>query len=74
MCGGARGVSFWPASVVFARAFCHPCSVLAMCVGRGPGVFAALDPRLPSETPIGVGRAGIGRSPRETVGVGVGGA
>ena len=26
--------------------------------GRGPGVVAALDPRLPSVTPTGVGRAG----------------
>ena len=38
-----------------------------MCVGRGPGVVAALDPRLISVTPTGVGRAGIGRSMRETV-------
>jgi len=27
-----------PASVVFTRAVWHPCRVLAMCVGRGPGV------------------------------------
>ena len=54
-----------PALMVFTRAFWHPCRVLAMCVGRGPGVFAALDPRLPSGTPIGVGRAGIGRSCRD---------
>jgi len=50
--------------MVFTRAFWHPCRVLAMCVGRGPGVFAALDPRLISETPTGVGCAGIGRSRR----------
>ena len=53
-----------PASVVFTRAFWHPSKVLAMCVGRGPGVVAALDPRLISVTPTGVGRAGIGRSCR----------
>ena len=61
-----------PASVVFTRAFWHPSKVLAMCVGRGPGVVAALDPRLISVTPTGVGRAGIGRSVRETVAVGRG--
>ena len=44
-----------PASVVLTRAFWHPSRVLAMSEGRGPGVFAALDPRLPSGTPIGVG-------------------
>jgi hypothetical protein len=47
-----------PASVVFNRGFWHPCRVLAMCGGGLPGVFAALDPRLPSGTPTGVGRAG----------------
>jgi hypothetical protein len=65
VCGGDPGGRFWPASVVFTRAFWHPCRVLAMCVGRGPGVVAALDPRLPSGTPIGVGRAGIERSRRD---------
>jgi hypothetical protein len=40
-----------------------------MCGGRLPGVFAALDPRLISVTPTGVGRAGIGRSVRETLAV-----
>ena len=37
--------------------------------GRGPGVDAVLDPRLMSGTSTGVGRAGVGRSPRETVAV-----
>ena len=37
--------------------------------GRGPGMVAALDPRLMSGTSTGVGRAGVGRSPRETVAV-----
>jgi hypothetical protein len=63
-----------PALMVFTRVFWHPCRVLAMCVGRLPGVFAALDPRLPSGTPTGVGRAGIAPSACETVAVGVGGA
>jgi len=54
---------------VFTRAFRHPCRVLAMCGGRGPGVVAALDPRLISVTPTGVGRAGIGRSVCETLAV-----
>jgi len=64
VCGGGPGGRFLPALMVFTRAFWHPCRVLAMCVGRGPGVFAALDPRLISETPTGVGCAGIGRSRR----------
>jgi hypothetical protein len=35
-------------------------------VVRGPGVFASLDPRLPSVTPTGVGRAGGERLGCET--------
>ena len=72
MCAGDSGGRFLPALVVFTRAFWHPCRVLATRGGRVPGVVAALDPRLISVTPTGVGRAGIGRSVRETLAVGVG--
>ena len=49
--------------VVYPR-FVAPPSGWWRCVRRGPGVVAALDPRLPSGTPTGVGRAG-----RRAVGV-----
>ena len=64
-----------PALVVLIRAFWHPCRVLAMCVGRGPGVFAGARPpanfchpyrggscRDRAVVPESGGRAGIERS------------
>ena len=72
VCGGDPGGWF------FAGVGCvHPCFLAplqgAFRMGwRGPGVVAALDPRLPSGTPTGVGRAGIGRCSRGASGIGIG--
>ena len=55
--GGAwttpAGAGLLPASVVFTSALWHHLRGAGNVGGRGPGVVAALDPRLPSETPLG---------------------
>jgi hypothetical protein len=69
---GTRRVGLLPASVVFTSAFWHPSRVLAMCVWGVTGGGRCARPPATLWDPIGVGRAGIGRSVRETVAVGVG--
>ena len=49
-----------------------PLQGAGVCGGRNRGCSLAIDPRLISGTPIGVGRTGIGRSMRETVALGAG--
>ncbi len=71
VCGGDPGGRFFAGVDRVHPRFLAPPSGCRRCWGRGPGVVAALDPRLPSGTPIGVGRAEIGRSVRETLAVGV---
>ena len=63
-----------PASVVLIRAFWHPRRGAGVVGGGDRGWSLALDPRLMSVTPTGVGRAGIARSRRDrAVGVRDGG-
>ena len=56
------------ALVLLTHALWHDMRGAGVVGGRGPGVVAVLDPGS-SGTSTGVGRAGVGRSPRETVAV-----